>query len=1616
MRHSSCLARQNLPLTLHLLWLLAIDIAAGARRQIASHLPKGRPRRGLYRTEKNVGDACAIGGIVSFQGRSYGTTCQSLELVSGMKHRGGSTKHLGAKPAPENGDGAGMLSDIPVEIYQPRLAEAGIELEHPDDLAVGMFYMPTKKFHRNRCRTAVERAVQGVFGKTVEMTWRDVPVDTSVVGPRALALMPVIQQLLVKRPADVALEDFEARLFLVKKSAIFKVEALKERQGKKPYELFYICTFSHQRIVHKGMLTGAQLGQFFLDLKDERFKTSKVIVHERFATNTSSAWRLAQPFGVMCHNGEINTLRKNVDYMRALEEALAQKFGSDFDGVLRPFVDDTLSDSGILNDALELLIFQGEMPLPMIMAMVMPSAWENNKEITEEERAFWRWLATIMPGWDGPAAVFFHTGRYLGARLDRCGYRPLRWAQSKEMVVFASEAKVIRQLGITKSRRLGPGQMLVIDTEKNYVQTPSEIMRAIAAAKPFGDFVSHIRACPLPEDNADPSVLALDEAEPVMVRALRAGWTKDEIDHFLVPMAVNGGDPHGSMGDDAQLACLRSLRDNPTPLFHFVQERFAQVTNPALDFLRERVTSLLVYLGELGSPLEGPQKADANGLFFEAPVLSAERLKWYEQQFAPAVIDVSYKDISLKEALAWICDQVDVAIDEGKTTFVLSDRNRKAGTRLIPMFAAVSTIDLHLTNTGRRNKFQIIADTREVRLPHDLAVLLGYGAHAVCPRAVWELLAYLCEHAPSDVDAKSYAECVANYLKAMKYGLLKVMAKMGIATVASFGRNFESFGLHEDFASEVLGEDPEDAPISGLGYDEIQQIYDRFGELADELLECGLPEEELELPSLGRFQTTRGGTPRGLGGALVAAIHSARDGLKKEPWERVRTLANEREEELQIRDLLDFKKANPLGSLAKALLPGRKQMPLRDVFRRIRTSPMSYGSISGPSHEDLALAAWALGFLSGSGEGGEDPRRYLRPEFLNGHTTPGAPLLSRLKQIASGRFGVTLEYLLSASVIEIKIAQGAKAGEGGALHWKKVKAMISFLRGTNPHVQLTSPPPHHDIYSIEDLKQLIRDLKCVNPLAQICVKLVPSRGIGNVAVGVAKAGADMIQIAGHCGGTGNAPVNSINFTGLPWEVGLSWVHQALLAAGLREQVILGVDGGLVTGRDVVVAALLGAEIFGFGTSQLISLGCVMNRKCHLNNCPVGIATTDPRFVGTYTGKAEYVMNSFAALGLEIRDLLESLGLAHLDDAVGRTDLLKRSDRGPEYIKLDKVLFRPEPRWRLKRETDFGSQRNGLCPVETPIDDMLCDMPEVESLIETGEGHVSISGERAIKISSCDLSVGTRLAHKIGLKHPKGFKNGSLYVEFEGAGGQSFGAWLPKGVAFKLVGEVQDGIAKGLSGGEIVVVPHEDVLYNPEHGTIGGNAIAYGANSGTAYFYGNVGERFGVLNKGATLVSEGAGMHFCEYMTGGFAIALGAVGRNAFAGMSGGVGFVHDPSDSFADRRCNSESVDARRLSEADSEHVARLKTVIEDYLEKTGSTKAQMILEHWERELGNFWIALPRVDDAEQARMQEEARSEYEALIESAEDVEDFFATRREKIERAAEYGSRILEEELVLS
>ena len=1507
--------------------------------------------QGLY-DPSNEHDACGLALVAKLWGEAtHAVVDKALEALENMEHRGAE----GADP--NTGDGAGLLIQIPDAFI--RGAVAGIDLPAPGRYAVGVCFLPRDPERRAVLEQVIEETVAAEGQRPV--WWRDVPVDDRFVGEIARMSAPVIRQLIIEAADDVPDEAaFERKLYVIRR-------VIERACGPE----LSIPSFSCRTLVYKGMLTAPQLPRYFPDLRDPRVASRLALVHSRFSTNTFPSWELAHPFRLIAHNGEVNTLRGNVNWMRARESQLASElFGDDMAKVL-PIVRDGGSDSATFDNVLELLVLGGR-SLPHAMMMMVPEAYRSEQSLDPDVRGFYDFHSCLMEPWDGPAAIAFTDGRWAGAGLDRNGLRPGRWVQDTEgYVVLASETGVITVAPehVQRKGRLAPGKLFLLDLDEGRIVDDTEVKRRVARRKPYADWyaesVVHIDDLP----DREPLV---PRVEPLRSRQLAFGYSQEDLRMVIAPMASNGEEPTASMGNDAALAVLS---DRQPPLFAYFKQLFAQVTNPPIDPIRESVVMSLQtgVGGERNLLSESPEQA--HQLVMDQPILrnaELEKLRQVSHEiFAAATLDVSWAieegPEGMQRRLDAVCHEAQDQVQHGASILILSDRNVGAERVAIPSLLAVAAVHHHLVRAGTRLRTGLVVESGEPRDIHHMATLIGYGASAINPYLMFESLDELAERSllPQDLEI---AEAEQRIVKAIGKGLLKTIAKMGISTIQSYcgAQIFEAVGLERELierhftgtASRIGGVSAEILAAEALA-----RHFRAYPRTDRDVLPVGgvlqwrrdgerhiwNPDTIASLQHAVRAQAAvqvaagDGADVAADGGrAMVAGDDGGEPG--REPQELYDDFARQANDEATrkaaLRGLMTLR-------VADEPIPLEEVEPALDIVRRFSTGAMSLGSLSRESHETLAVAMNRLGGKSNTGEGGEDPDRYVRD--ANGDSRR-----SSIKQVASGRFGVTIDYLVNADQLQIKMAQGAKPGEGGQLPGHKVDDYIAKIRYSMPGVGLISPPPHHDIYSIEDLKQLIYDLRCANPSASVSVKLVSEVGVGTVASGVAKANADHVTISGHDGGTGASPQSSVQGAGVPWEIGLAETQQTLLLNNLRSRVRVEVDGQLKTGRDVVIGALLGADEFGFSTAPLIALGCIMMRVCHLNTCPVGIATQNPELRRRFRGIPEHVTAYLLFIAEEVRGLMAQLGIRRFEDLIGRTDLLE-TDEAVEHWKsrgvdLSMVLGSID----LPADVPRHHTRSQLPVLEDALDWEL--VAECEPALSDGQ-RVVLGGSGPIPLRNVNRTVGGILSGEIARRcGAEGLPENTIEVAFSGSAGQSFGAWLAPGVTFSLRGETNDYTGKGLSGGILSVRPPETGRFRPEENMLVGNTVLYGATSGRAFFRGLAGERFAVRNSGALAVVEGVGDHGCEYMTGGRVIVLGSTGRNFAAGMSGGIAYVYDSDRRFRSR-CNPELVDLEELDESDDDEV---KALIAEHAQRTGSLPARNILASWEQRRRRFVRVMPR--------------------------------------------------------
>ena len=1468
---------------------------------------------GLYEASHEH-DACGVGMLVNIQGgKSHELVESALKVLENMRHRGAE----GADN--KTGDGAGIMLQIPHEF----ILLQGIPVPEKGKYGTGLLFLPKDGKDQAVILSVIIEEIEKE-GLTL-MHLRNVPTCPEILGEAALANEPDIKQIFITGFTES--ETADRKLYIIRK----RIENRIRKSDIPTREDFYIVSLSTKNIVYKGMLSSLQLRNYFPDLTNSYFTSGLALVHSRFSTNTFPTWGLAQPFRLLAHNGEINTIRGNRGWMEARESVLSSPALGDIREI-RPIVQPGMSDSASLDNVLEFLLMSG-LSLPHAMAMLVPESFNEKNPISEDLKAFYEYHSILMEPWDGPAALLFSDGRYAGGMLDRNGLRPARYLITQGgMMVVASEVGVMdfEPGDIKEKGRLQPGKILLIDTEKGEIYYDGELKKQLAEAKPYRTWLAGNRI-ELDELKSGRKVSHSVENYDSMLRIF--GYSKEDVERLIVPMCTTGAEPINSMGNDTPLAVLS---DKPQLLYNYFRQQFAQVTNPPIDPIREElVMSLTEYIGAVGMNILTPSENHCKMVRLNHPILNNAQLdilcniryKGFKTVKLPLLFEVAKGCQGLQEALATLCKQAEESVNEGVNYIVLSDRDVDAAHAAIPSLLAVSAVHHHLISVGKRVQTALIVESGEIREVMHAALLLGFGASALNPYMAFAVIDKLVNEKEIQLD---YATAEKKYIKSVCKGLFKIMSKMGISTIRSYrgAKIFEAVGLSEELSNAYF--DGLSSCIGGIRLDEVARDAIAFHKEGMEVLKKK-GEAEL-LPNRGLYAFRKDGEKHAWNPETISTLQLATRLGSYKKFKEFTAMVDSKESPIFLRDFLDFRRA-PISI--------DRVEPVENIVQRFVTGAMSYGSISREAHEAMAIAMNKLHGRSNTGEGGEDRARFMPRE-------DGTSLRSAIKQVASGRFGVTAEYLVNADEIQIKIAQGAKPGEGGQLPGFKVDEVIAKTRHSIPGISLISPPPHHDIYSIEDLAQLIFDLKNVNPRAKISVKLVAESGVGTIAAGVAKAKADLIVISGAEGGTGASPASSIRYAGISPELGLSETQQTLVLNGLRGQVMLQVDGQLKTGRDIILMAMLGAEEFGFATSALIVLGCVMMRKCHQNTCPVGVATQNEELRKRFRGRSEYLVNFFTFLAQEVREYLAEIGVERLDDIIGRTDLIVRKPddgiRKHQLISFDKLLARVDNEAAIRHVTD---QQHGI--------DHVKDVEMLHAAAEAVENQKEISLEYTI--ANTDRACGAMLSGVIAAKYgEKGLPEHTLNVKFKGSAGQSFGAFLVPGVNFKLEGEANDYLGKGLSGGRIAVLPPVRSNFEAEKNTIAGNTLLYGATSGEVYINGRAGERFAVRNSGATAVVEGVGDHCCEYMTGGRVVVLGQTGRNFAAGMSGGVAYVWNRDDNF-DYFCNMEMVELSLIEEAS--YRKELHELIRQHYLYTGSKLARTMLDDWPRYADQFIQVVP---------------------------------------------------------
>ena len=1474
-------------------------------------------------------DACGIGFVAHIKGiKSHQNVGDALTILENMEHRGASGSEV------NTGDGAGIMIQIPHEFFFDELLYKGLHLPNVGEYGVGFIFFPTEKGIAAECKEIFERAAEKLNIEIIG--YRQVPVNRTNIGPTALSVEPIMEQVFVKKPEhEKDAEDFERKLFVLKNYATHTIN----NSIKKEAIGFYMTSFSQNIIVYKGQLTSHQVREYFHDLSDKRVVSAFGLVHSRFATNTFPSWKLAQPFRYIAHNGEINTLQGNLNWLRSNESSFFSPYFSkeELDMIL-PVVNGGQSDSACLDNVIELLTLSGR-SLPHVMMMLIPEAWDGNDLMDPVKKAFYEYHAAIMEPWDGPASISFTNGKMIGATLDRNGLRPSRYCVTKDdRVIMASEtgALPVDQATIIEKGRLQPGKMFVVDMEAGRIISDTELKENICSQQPYGDWLNKykIRLEELPEPRIQFTHLEHDQ---IFKYQKAFGYSKEDLEQIIIPMALDGKEPIGSMGTDTPLAVLS---DQPQHITSYFKQLFAQVTNPPIDPIRERmVMSLATFVGSQGSLLiEDPMASHCVAL--KHPILSNHELEKirsidtgiFQAKTLQCYFRADAKEGSLKKGLDRLCRYAVDAVEDGFEVLVLTDRSIDSEHAAIPSLLACSTVHHHLIKKGLRGKVGIIVEAGDVWEVHHYACLIGFGATAINPYLAMSSIRdmKLTDHIKTDLD---HLYLKKNYIKAVNEGLYKVFSKMGISTLQSYqgAQIFEIIGINKEVVNKHFT--GATSRIEGMGLDEI----------AKEILakhNIAFPKKLAtidRLPEGGVYQWKRRGEAHLFNPQTIHALQHATSTGDYASFKKYSKLVNDQgDKACTLRSLFDFKPTRPSISINEV-------EPASAIYKRFATGAMSFGSISWEAHTTLAIAMNRLGGKSNTGEGGEDPIRYEKMEN-------GDSMRSAIKQVASARFGVTSEYLTEADEIQIKMAQGAKPGEGGQLPGEKVDDWIGRTRHATPGVGLISPPPHHDIYSIEDLSQLIFDLKNANRAARINVKLVSKAGVGTIAAGVTKAKADVVLIAGFDGGTGASPLSSIKHTGLPWELGLAETHQTLVKNKLRSRVVVQADGQMKTGRDIAIAALLGAEEWGVATAALVVEGCILMRKCHMNTCPVGVATQDPELRKRFKGDPAHVVKFFEFITEELREIMAELGFKTVNEMIGQADALRMRDNINHWkyknLDLSAVLYK-EP----------ADASVGLYQTETQ-DQGLSEVLDWKLLAAAQPAILKKEKvSAAFEIKNTNRTVGTILSNEISKVYKgAGLPEDTIHFKFTGTAGQSFGAFNTAGVTLELEGDANDYFGKGLSGAQLIVYPDKKASFVPEENIIIGNVAFYGATSGSSFIRGKAGERFAVRNSGALLVVEGVGDHGCEYMTGGLAVILGPTGRNFAAGMSGGIAYVYNVQNDF-DPLCNKEMVD---LDPVGAEDIPELQKMIQAHYDKTGSTVAKFILSDLENQLNHFIKVFPR--------------------------------------------------------
>ncbi len=1527
-----------------------------------SALPR---KQGLY-DPRNEHDSCGIGFVANIKNvKSHEIVLQGLKILENLTHRGA----VGADPLA--GDGSGILIQIPDGFFRPECAALGFELPEVGDYGVGMLFLPRGENDRARTEAMINELIESE-GQSV-LGWRDVPTDNSLLGESVKVNEPVIRQVFVAKGENCADTDsFERKLFIIRKQMQRAFASI----GAAEDSFFYGTSMSARTICYKGILLAGQVSAYYRDLVDERTASALALVHQRFSTNTFPTWELAQPFRMICHNGEINTKRGNENWMTARRSSMKSELIGDDLEKLWPLIREDQSDSASFDNALELLV-AGGYSLAHAMMLMIPEAWDGNPLIDEKRRAFYEYYAALMEPWDGPAAVAFTDGRQIGATLDRNGLRPARYLLTDDdLVIAASETGVldIPEANIVKKWRLQPGKMFLADLEQGRIIDDEELKAELAGLHPYQDWLdaSQTQLEDLPP--AKKQWHPLSESD-LLDKQQSFGYSQEDVKFFLKPLAEDGEDPIGSMGTDTPISVLS---DRPKLLYTYFKQNFAQVTNPPIDPIREQlVMSLVSLIGPRPNLLELNQSGANKRLEVHQPILTnedMERIREIElhsdSSFVSKTLDITYPVEEgvdgLARAVTRLCNSAEEAVRDGINILILSDRNEGSERIPVPALLAVSGVHHHLVRGGLRTEVGLVVETGEAREVHHMCALAGYGAEAINPYLAFETLLSLRPELSNNL---TDAEIIANYIKGIGKGILKVMSKMGISTYQSYcgAQIFDAVGLSTSFVDQYFSGTA--TQIEGIGIEQIaaesvKRHEEAYGDqqILSDALDVG-----------GEFAFRIRGEAHVWSPKVISKMQHAVRSADRALFDDYARDVNEQNEKLfTMRGLFGFNALNDPISIDEV-------EPVSEIVKRFATGAMSFGSISREAHTNLAIAMNRLGGKSNTGEGGEERDRFT--PLPNGDS-----MRSAIKQVASGRFGVTAEYLVNADDIQIKMAQGAKPGEGGQLPGHKVDQVIADVRHSTPGVGLISPPPHHDIYSIEDLAQLIHDLKNVNPMARISVKLVSEVGVGTVAAGVSKAHADHVTISGYEGGTGASPLTSIKHAGSPWEIGLAETHQTLVLHRLRGRIAVQVDGGFRTGRDVIIGAILGADEFGFATAPLIASGCVMMRKCHLNTCPVGVATQDPELRKRFVGEPEHVINFFTFIAEQVREQMAELGFRTINELIGRTDVLN-SRKAVEHWKANGLDFTNlfyQPKVSADVATyNSETQEHGL---ENALDNQL--IRDAKPAIESGARV-----ELEVPARNINRTVGAMLSGEVARQHGhEGLGPDSIHITMTGTGGQSFGAFLARGVTIELTGDANDYVGKGLAGGRLIIKPPAEAPRVAEENIIIGNTVLYGATEGECFFRGVAGERFCVRNSGATAVVEGVGDHGCEYMTGGITVVLGETGRNFAAGMSGGIAYVLDEKGDF-DIKCNQAMVtleqidaneprvDAAAIGNPLAHDAQRLKGLIEQHLNLTGSTRAKQILDNWAQMLPKFVKILP----VDYKRALEEATAKPEETTETVQ-------------------------------